>query len=64
MPNYAVTVTKRKNRRKALKEDLYYRYEIYAGAAGWRGEVFVPKGNTQPASADTMTITVTQTTAP
>lgn len=64
MPNYAVTVTKRKNRRKALKTDLYHRYEIYAGTAGWKGEIYVPKDSTQPASADTMTITVTQTSAP
>ena len=64
MTNYAATITKRKNRRKALKTDLYHRYEFYAGAGGIKGEFYVPKDSTQPVTNDTITVTVTQTSAP
>lgn len=58
MAAYASTITPRRARKDVIDEDLYTRYEITGGTAAWKGEIYVPKGNTQPVSTDTLTITV------
>ena len=57
--NYAAAVTKRKSRKKVIRDiDLYDRYEITGGAGGLKGEIYRLKGATVLGSTGTVTLTV------
>ena len=58
MANLTENISKKRAKKKVIREDIFNRYELAGSDDGILGEIFVPKDSDALAGSETVTLTV------